>query len=130
MVLLLGTLLVLLLYLNFITSIYVHFQAKSICLWINEGKGEDPAVGPSAFEHLTWLREQGIRNCLCEVVEPNRDFYESDVKTILVSKSGNEKIRLNYTLSFSGRNFMQPFYFQHQTESNHVHSSEGWNYKK
>ena len=118
------------LYVNFITNIYAHRQAKLICLWINEGKGSKPAVGPGAYEHLTWLKEESKGKYQCEVVEPNMDFYESDVKTILVTENGVEKIRLNYTLSYGGRSFMQPIYFQHQTNFEHDHSYERWNYKK
>ncbi len=118
------------LYINSITIIYVHRQANSICLWINKGEGVYPAVGPDAYEHLTWLKEESKGNYHCEVVEPNRDFYDSDVKTILIKENGIEKIRLNYTLSFGGRSFMQPIYFHHQTSFEHDHNYDRWNYKK
>ncbi len=123
--------LVIFLYINFITTIYVHRQSKFICLWINEGEVSKPAVGRGAYEHLTWLKEESKGKYQCEVVEPNRDFYESNVKTILISENRIEKIRLNYTLSYGGRSFMQPVYFHHQTSFDHDHSSiNRWNYKK
>lgn len=109
------------LYINFITTIYTHQQAKSIALWINKGEGNNPAIGPQAYEHLTWLKEASQGNYNCEVVAANRDFHQSSVKTILISENGIDKIRLNYMLSYGGRSFMQPVYFHHQTEFEHDH---------
>lgn len=106
----------LLLYVFFIVNLYAHRQAKCICLWLNEGQGPKPAVGPSAYERLTWLREEGSGNYRCTVVEPNRDFVVSGVKTVLITEDNIEIIRLNYTLCRGGRNFMQPIYFQYQTD--------------
>lgn len=111
------------LYTQSITTIYAHIQAKSICGWINKEKGSRPAVGPSAYEHLQWLKKERRENCHCEVTEPNRDFNSSYVKTIVISENGMDKIRLNYTFSWGGRSFMQPIYFHHQTDFEHEHGN-------
>jgi hypothetical protein len=117
------------LYTQVILSIYVHLQSKSICNWLNDKEENKPAVGPQGYEHLKWIKEKSSAECQCKVVEPNRDFYESDVKTILITENGIEKIRLNYTLSYGGRSFMQPKYFHHQTDIPHEHSEYRFNYK-
>jgi hypothetical protein len=110
-------------------SIYVRLQAKSICNWLNGNEENKPAVGPQAYEHLKWIKEKGSVECQCEVVEPNRDFFEDDVKTILITGHGVEQIRLNYTFSSGIRNFMKPHYFHHQTDFPHEHSEFRINYK-
>ncbi|MFK7796579.1 MAG: hypothetical protein AB8E82_03935 [Aureispira sp.] len=111
-------------YINSITAIYARQQAQVICLWINAKTDAKPAVGPSAYGHLVGLKEQSGGNCTCEVVEPNRFFSESNVKTVLISVEQEEKIRLNYTLSYGGRSFIQPIYFHHQTNFEHQHKHD------
>jgi hypothetical protein len=104
------------LYINFSTTIYVHRQAKSICLWINKKQiTAKPAVGPSAMEHLVWLKDASTGNYQCTVTEPNMEFGNPYVCTILISENGEEKIRLNYKLRY------KPIYFHHQTNFQHEH---------
>jgi hypothetical protein len=109
-------------YINSITAIYARQQAPIICAWLNTATEAKPAVGPSAYGHLVWLKEQSGGNCACEVVKPNRSFSESNVTTVLISVDEEEKIRLNYTLSYGGRSFMRPIYFHHQTNFEHQHN--------
>jgi hypothetical protein len=103
-------------------SIYVQFQSKYICSWLNGNEENKPAVGPQGYEHLEWIKEKSSAECQCEVVEPNRDFFEDDVMSIRITEHGIEKIRLNYSFSSGVKNFMQPHYFHHQTDIPHEHS--------
>ncbi|WP_020402247.1 hypothetical protein [Gracilimonas tropica] len=105
------------LYVNFITNVYAHFQAQSICEWLNEKKEGKPAVGPQAFEHLTWLRKSSVGEYECMVVEPYQDFYSDRVSSILISENDIDKIYLSYELRY----FLQPTYFHHQTNFKHKH---------
>lgn len=122
-----AIILLILIYTQVILSIYVHLQAKSICTWINKDEGPKPAVGPQAYEHLKWIKAENAGDCQCEVVEPNRDFFEDDDITILITKNSVEKIRLNYTFSSGVKNFMKPHYFHHQTNFEHEHSQYRFN---
>ena len=106
-----------LLYLKFILVIYVNVQANSLSDWLNNSEGSKPKVGPQASEHLDWLKKESAGFYNCVLVEPNYDFPNNNVKTILISKDGIEKMRLNYQLSNG-----IPTYFHHQTNFEHSHS--------
>ena len=108
---------------HLIFTIYVYQQAKSICLWINNEKSNSPAVGPGAYEHLTWLKQKSKGNYDYKIVEPTYHGH-SPIRTILISENGLEKIRLNYTM-----NFILPTYFHHQTNFEHDHDYNKWPYK-